>query len=112
MAVLIFEILLNGTAMFNHGNIKIHLQVDKVIRGFLVTPDMHRTHHSIYLIETNSNYGFCLSIWDRLMGTYREQPKEGHEGMTIGLEAFRNARYLHLYWLLLQPFVDAKRHET
>jgi len=102
-AVLVFEALLNGMAMFNHANAKVPLPVDRVLRLFVVTPDMHRVHHSIAPNETNSNFGFNLSIWDRLFGTYRAQPAAGHEGMTIGIEQFREGRELWLDRLLLQP---------
>ncbi|MBU2645786.1 sterol desaturase family protein, partial [bacterium] len=107
-AVVVFEALLNGTAMFNHGNIHIPKSVDRIIRWLLVTPDMHRVHHSVIPVETNSNYGFNLSWWDRLFGTYRAQPKEGHAGMTIGLDVFRESKYLHPHWLLVQPFLNTK----
>ena len=102
-AVLVFEALLNGMAMFNHANAKIPLGVDAILRKIVVTPDMHRVHHSILSNETNSNFGFNLSIWDRLFGTYRAQPAAGHEAMTIGIEQFREGRELWLDRLLLQP---------
>jgi len=102
-AVLVFEVLLNATAMFNHGNVRIPLGLDRVLRWFVVTPDMHRVHHSIHPQETNSNFGFNLPWWDRLLGTYRAQPKEGHEGMTIGIEQFRTPRDLWLDRMLIQP---------
>ena len=105
IAVLIFEVLLNATAMFNHGNICIPQGLDRILRWNVVTPDMHRVHHSILFWETNSNFGFNLTWWDRLLGTYRNQPQEGHEQMTIGIEQFREAKYLHLPWLLIQPFL-------
>lgn len=104
IAVLVFEVLLNATAMFNHSNIKLPRQVDAVLRLFVVTPDMHRVHHSIIRSETNSNFGFNLPWWDRLLGTYRAQPKDGHEGMTIGIEQFRTRRDLWLDRMLIQPF--------
>jgi sterol desaturase/sphingolipid hydroxylase (fatty acid hydroxylase superfamily) len=104
IAVLIFEILLNGTAMFNHGNIRIPSGVDRILRLFVVTPDMHRVHHSVIMRETNSNFGFNLPWWDRLMGTYRAQPVRGHEGMTIGIGWLREAKRLTLPWLLAMPF--------
>jgi sterol desaturase/sphingolipid hydroxylase (fatty acid hydroxylase superfamily) len=88
IAVIIFEILLNATAMFNHGNISIPLNIDKYLRLIVVTPDMHRVHHSVYVAETNSNFGFNLPWWDRLFGTYKAQPKAGHNNMTIGLVTF------------------------
>ena len=104
LAVLIFEVLLNATAMFNHANARLPLGLDRVLRWFLVTPDMHRVHHSITADETNSNFGFNLSWWDRLTGTYRAQPREGHEGMTIGLTQFRTPRDEWLDRMLVQPF--------
>jgi sterol desaturase/sphingolipid hydroxylase (fatty acid hydroxylase superfamily) len=103
-AVLIFEVLLNATSMFNHGNVRIGQAADSVLRWFLVTPDMHRVHHSILSHETNSNFGFNLPWWDRLFGTYRSQPVAGHEGVTIGIEQFRDPRELGLLRMLLQPF--------
>jgi sterol desaturase/sphingolipid hydroxylase (fatty acid hydroxylase superfamily) len=105
VAVLLFEILLNGMAMFNHGNIKLPKSLDRFLRLFVVTPDMHRVHHSIIIRETNSNYGFNLSIWDRVFGTYQAQPAKGHDGMTIGLSQFRDERRLTLPWLLILPIV-------
>lgn len=102
-AVLVFEALLNGMSMFNHANAKLPLGLDRVLRWFVVTPDMHRVHHSILPNETNSNFGFNLSMWDRIFGTYRDQPAAGHEGMTIGIEQFRDRRELWLDRLLLQP---------
>jgi sterol desaturase/sphingolipid hydroxylase (fatty acid hydroxylase superfamily) len=107
-AVLIFEIVLNATAMFNHGNIRIPVRFDRYLRWFVVTPDMHRVHHSIHLEETNSNYGFNVPWWDRLMGTYTAQPRDGHDEMTIGIEIFRDKKYLHLARLLLLPFLISK----
>ena len=103
-AVLIFEILLNGLAMFNHGNIKFPLTIDRVVRCIIVTPDMHRVHHSVIIRETNSNYGFNLPWWDRLFGTYCGQPANGHDGMTIGLSQFRDPKKLTLPRLLVLPF--------
>jgi sterol desaturase/sphingolipid hydroxylase (fatty acid hydroxylase superfamily) len=105
LGVIIFEILLNGTAMFNHGNIFICLGLDRVLRLFVVTPDMHRVHHSIFPSETNSNFGFNLPWWDRLMGTYRGQPSRGHDKMTIGLNQFRDPARLSLPWMLALPFI-------
>lgn len=105
LAVIIFEILLNACAMFNHGNLRLPENVDKIVRLFIVTPDMHRVHHSSIKQETNSNYGFCLSIWDRLFGTYRAQPALGHEGMEIGLTQFRDRARLTLPWLLILPLI-------
>ena len=103
VAVLIFEVLLNATAMFNHSNIRLPMLVDRILRLILVTPDMHRVHHSIIPEETNSNFGFNLPWWDRLLGTYKAQPKAGHEGMTIGIEQFRTGRDLWLDRMLVQP---------
>jgi sterol desaturase/sphingolipid hydroxylase (fatty acid hydroxylase superfamily) len=102
LAVLIFEVVLNATSMFNHSNLRLPIPVDKVLRLFIVTPDMHRVHHSIFPQETNSNFGFSLPWWDRLLGTYRDQPSKGHEGMTIGLHQFRTP--ISLPHLLLLPF--------
>jgi sterol desaturase/sphingolipid hydroxylase (fatty acid hydroxylase superfamily) len=104
VAVIIFEVLLNGTSMFNHGNIRLPLALDRVLRWFVVTPDMHRVHHSNIPAETNSNFGFSLPYWDRLFGTYRDQPQLGHEDMTIGLDTFREAGDLHLHKMIIQPF--------
>jgi sterol desaturase/sphingolipid hydroxylase (fatty acid hydroxylase superfamily) len=104
LGVLGFELLLNATSMFNHGNVRIAATVDRYLRWLVVTPDMHRVHHSIAIAETNSNFGFNLSWWDRLLGTYRDQPAAGHEAMTIGIEQFRSARELWLDRMLLQPF--------
>jgi uncharacterized membrane protein YdjX (TVP38/TMEM64 family) len=92
VAVVIFEVLLNATAMFNHGNIRLPAGLDRALRWFVVTPDMHRVHHSVEDDETNSNFGFNLPWWDRLFGTYRDQPRAGHEGMTIGIRGHDNPR--------------------
>jgi sterol desaturase/sphingolipid hydroxylase (fatty acid hydroxylase superfamily) len=102
-AVLVFEVVLNATAMFNHSNVKIPLGFERILRLFVVTPDMHRVHHSIIPTETNSNFGFNLPWWDWLLGTYRDQPTHGHEGMAIGVAQFRNRREQWLDKLLLQP---------
>jgi sterol desaturase/sphingolipid hydroxylase (fatty acid hydroxylase superfamily) len=104
-AVLTFEIFLNGMAMFNHGNIKLPPPVDGLLRFLVVTPDMHRVHHSVIIRETNSNYGFNLSIWDRWFGTYLVRPSKGHRDMIIGLPQFRDHRRLTLPWLLLLPLI-------
>lgn len=104
LAVLVFEVLLNATSMFNHANARLSLALDRFLRLVVVTPDMHRVHHSIEADETNSNFGFNLPWWDRLMGTYRDQPREGHAGMTIGLNQFRTPRDEWLDRLLVQPF--------
>jgi sterol desaturase/sphingolipid hydroxylase (fatty acid hydroxylase superfamily) len=105
LAVLAFEIALNIGSMFNHSNIRLPIPVDRVLRLFFVTPDMHRVHHSVIIRETNSNYGFNLPWWDRLLGTYRDQPEKGHEDMTIGLSQFRDPGGLTLPRLLILPFV-------
>jgi sterol desaturase/sphingolipid hydroxylase (fatty acid hydroxylase superfamily) len=109
VAVLIFEVLLNATSMFNHGNVRLPQRIDRVLRWIVVTPDMHRVHHSVVPRETNSNFGFNLPWWDRLCGTYRAEPAAGHEGMTIGIEQFRDPRELRLDRMLLQPFRDDDR---
>jgi len=103
VAVLLFEIILNATALFNHANINLPRPVDRWLRWIVVTPDMHRVHHSVDPRETNSNYGFNLPWWDRLMGTYVAQPAKGHEGMTIGIEQFRTTRDLWVDRMLIQP---------
>ncbi len=89
LAIIIFEVLLNATAMFNHGNIRLPGRLDRVLRWLIVTPDMHRVHHSVEDDEANSNFGFNLPWWDRLFGTYRDQPRAGHQGMTIGIRKYR-----------------------
>lgn len=104
VAVLIFEVLLNGTAMFNHSNIHIPPLIDRLLRLLIVTPDMHRVHHSVITRETNSNYGFNLPWWDYLMETYRAQPARGHDGMTIGIGWLREKNLLTLPGLLIMPF--------
>lgn len=105
VSVLIFEVALNSTSMFNHSNIKIPLKIDRMLRLLVVTPDMHRVHHSVIIRESNSNYGFNLPWWDRLFGTYKSQPEKGHEGMTVGLSQFRDPQKLSLLQLLILPFV-------
>jgi sterol desaturase/sphingolipid hydroxylase (fatty acid hydroxylase superfamily) len=105
LAVLIFEVALNATSMFNHSNIHVPERIDRILRLFIVTPDMHRVHHSVIIRETNSNYGFNLPWWDRLFGTYKDQPERGHDGMTIGLSQFRDPKRMTLPRLLLLPFV-------
>lgn len=104
IAVLIFEIILNGMAMFNHSNIKLPLWMDLIIRPFVVTPDMHRIHHSIIERETNTNYGFNLSLWDRVFGVYTAEPVMGQEGMTIGLAEHQDRAPTGLFWSLILPF--------
>ncbi|WP_228260735.1 sterol desaturase family protein [Marinobacter orientalis] len=107
LAVVIFEVLLNATSMFNHGNARLPLWFDRYLRLFVVTPDMHRVHHSVIVRETDSNFGFNLPWWDRLFGTYRAQPEKGHLGMTIGIEDFRTVQDLRLDRMLIQPFRPA-----
>lgn len=104
IAVIVFEILLNATAMFNHGNVQLSAKTDRYLRIFLVTPDMHRVHHSVIRQETDSNFGFNLTWWDRVFGTYRNQPEHGHLGMTIGLEDYRTEQDQQLGRMLVQPF--------
>ena len=105
VAVIIFEVLLNAMAMFNHANVGLPKPVDKFLRWFIVTPDMHRVHHSIEDDETNSNFGFNLSWWDRLFGTYRNQPRAGHENMTIGIRNFRTTKQSSwITGILTMPF--------
>lgn len=106
LGVLVFEVLLNATSMFNHSNVRMPGWLDRLLRALIVTPDMHRVHHSIVRRETDSNYGFNLSLWDRIFRTYRAQPAAGHEGMTIGIELFREPRELRLDRMLLQPWRD------
>ena len=107
LAVLLFEVLLNATSMFNHGNVSLHPAVDGVLRFIVVTPDMHRVHHSVIPRETNSNFGFNLPWWDRIGGTYRDQPSKGHDAMTIGLTRFLEAKKQTFLWMLLLPFKEA-----
>lgn len=105
VAVVVFEIILNGMAMFNHGNVNLPLNIDKHLRRFIVTPDMHRVHHSTEDDEANSNFGFNLSLWDRLFGTYRDQPRGGHDGMTIGIRKYRDPKQVSwLPGMLSLPF--------
>jgi sterol desaturase/sphingolipid hydroxylase (fatty acid hydroxylase superfamily) len=104
VAVVIFEILLNATSLFNHGNLRISERIDRWLRLVLVTPDMHRVHHSTIPRETDSNFSFNLPWWDWLLGTYRDQPREGHLEMSIGLKEFRDPVRLGLGYLLVLPF--------
>jgi sterol desaturase/sphingolipid hydroxylase (fatty acid hydroxylase superfamily) len=104
VAVILFEVVLNVTSMFNHSNASMPGWLDRALRLFVVTPDMHRVHHSILPRETNSNFGFNLPWWDRLFGTYRDQPAAGHLGMTIGIEQFREPVEQRLDRMLTQPF--------
>jgi sterol desaturase/sphingolipid hydroxylase (fatty acid hydroxylase superfamily) len=104
VAVLVFEILLNATSMFNHSNARVPARLEPALRWIVVTPDMHRVHHSIVARETNSNFGFNLPWWDRLLGTYRDQPAAGHDAMTLGVERFRDPAEQRLDRMLTQPF--------
>jgi sterol desaturase/sphingolipid hydroxylase (fatty acid hydroxylase superfamily) len=104
VAVIIFEVVLNATAIFNHGNVRLPAAVDRVLRWLVVTPDMHRVHHSVKTVETNSNFGFNLPWWDRLLGTYQAQPEDGHESMAIGLNQLQDRSCQNLPWLLALPF--------
>lgn len=104
LAVLIFEVILSTSALFNHSNIQIPLSWDRRLRWLLVTPDMHRIHHSSTQSETDSNFGFSISIWDRLFGTYTTEPELGHEKMVIGLEGYRYSPDVSLLSLLWMPF--------
>ena len=109
VAVIVFEIILNISSMFNHSNIQIPLRIDRILRYFIVTPDMHRVHHSVIKVETNSNYGFNIPWWDYILRNYRSQPAAGHIKMKIGLNEFRGDKEIFLHWLLLQPFVSGKK---
>lgn len=106
-AVLVFEVLLNATAMFNHANVRLPDSVDQLLRWMVVTPDMHRIHHSIVGEETNSNFGFNATWWDRLFRTYRAAPRDGHLGLTLGLPDVRDPAEQRLHWMLRLPFVRA-----
>ena len=103
-AVIVFEVLLNATAVFNHANWAMPLRADRFVRTVLVTPDMHRVHHSVIRSEHNTNFGFCLSIWDRMFRTYTDQPAFGHDGMTIGLVSFQDGQPADLGWSFKLPF--------
>ncbi len=105
VAVVIFEVALNATSLFNHGNVRLPINLDRYLRLLVVTPDMHRVHHSVVAHETNSNFGFNLPWWDRIFGTYRDQPAAGHDDMTIGLTQYRDAKVARLHWMLVLPFV-------
>ena len=107
LAVIVFEILLSATSIFNHGNIVLPSPLDRLLRLIVVTPDMHRIHHSVVADETGSNFGFNLTWWDRLLGTYRARPAAGHLNMTIGLEQFREPRLQWLWHMLALPFTGA-----
>lgn len=111
-SVLVFEVLLNATAMFNHSNVYIHPAIDGLLRIFVVTPDMHRVHHSVIIKEYNSNFGFNLPWWDRIFRTYRAQPEKGHTEMNIGLARYRDSKKLTLPWLLAIPFLSEGRFRS
>ena len=106
LAVVVFEVVLSSSSLFNHGNVLIPTRLDHYLRLLLVTPDMHRVHHSVVKDETNSNYGFNLPWWDRLFATYRAQPEVGHAKIIIGLKEFRSEDFVNLLWLLKQPFLN------
>jgi len=105
IAVVIFEVLLNGTSMFNHGNVRYSQNIDSILRLLVVTPEMHRVHHSTIRWESNCNLGFNFPWWDRIFGTYRPQPAQGHLEMTIGLDQYKDPKKLTLLWLLVLPFI-------
>lgn len=104
VAVVVFEILLNATSMFNHANIRLPTQADNILRKLLVTPDMHRVHHSVHSAETNSNFGFNLSWWDHMFRSYTRQPRDGHTAMLLGLHEVRDREDQGLAATLLQPW--------
>jgi len=103
-AVIAFEVVLNGMAMFNHGNVRMPRRLEPVLRAVIVTPDMHRVHHSVLRDEHDANYGFNLSVWDRIFGTYVPEPSAGHLGMTLGLDRWQDERPTRLGWSLALPF--------
>jgi sterol desaturase/sphingolipid hydroxylase (fatty acid hydroxylase superfamily) len=109
-AVVAFEVLLNAASVFNHGNVALPERLDRWLRWAMVTPDMHRIHHSAHVMETNANFGFSVSWWDRLCGTYRAQPAGGQVGIALGLAQYRDPAHLHLGWLLLLPLQGAAGH--
>lgn len=108
-AVFLFEVILNACAMFNHSNVRLPAGLDRVLRRVIVTPDMHRVHHSVIRREHDSNFGFNLAIWDRLFGTYQAQPEAGHQGMVIGLADTQDERPTRLSWSLAMPFLNRLR---
>lgn len=109
LAVFVFALVLNGCAMFNHANLRLPAGLDGILRLFIVTPDMHRVHHSTVKHETNSNFGFSLALWDRLFGTYTAQPGAGHDGVVIGLDEYQDEHPAELWWSLILPFHDPHR---
>lgn len=112
VAVIVFEIVLNISAMFNHSNIHISTNMDRRLRSFIVTPDMHRVHHSVHKVEMNSNYGFNIPWWDYIFRTYRPQPLTDHTKMQLGLDEFQGDKVVFLHYLLMQPFISAKKENT
>lgn len=104
VGIIVFEVLLNGSAMFNHANLRLPIWVDRGLRSVVVTPDMHRVHHSVVALETNSNYGFFLSVWDRVFGSYIAQPEAGHDDMVIGLPEYQSEKPSNIVWCLFLPF--------
>lgn len=112
VVVIISESLINSAAMFNHGNIAIPQDKDHLLRRFIVTPDMHRIHHSVIVRETNSNYGFCLSWWDYLFHSYTDQPEKGHDDMQIGLSRYRSFAQHTLFYLIKLPFIRSSSDGT
>jgi sterol desaturase/sphingolipid hydroxylase (fatty acid hydroxylase superfamily) len=112
LSVFLFEVILNACAMFNHANIALPLWLDRILRLFIVTPDMHRVHHSVQRREHDSNYGFNLSLWDRLFRTYTAQPEGGHQGMTIGLTPYQSEDPTHFGWSLWLPFHSTQAEKT
>ncbi|MFU0503970.1 sterol desaturase family protein [Pseudaminobacter sp. NGMCC 1.201702] len=111
LAVLVFEIVLNGSSMFSHSNVRLGARIDRLLRRVIVTPDMHRVHHSAERVETDSNYGFNFSFWDRLFGTYSDQPRRGHDAMMIGLTEYRGNKPAHIGWSLLLPFLSNRARQ-
>jgi sterol desaturase/sphingolipid hydroxylase (fatty acid hydroxylase superfamily) len=111
LAVFLFEVILNGCALFNHANVALPKGLDALLRLLIVTPDMHRVHHSVIRREHDSNYGFNLSVWDRAFGTYTREPGMGHEGMTIGLKAYQSAAPTRLAWSLALPFKSLPKRD-
>jgi len=108
LTIFCFELILMLSSMFNHANLNLPLGVDRLLRLLMITPDMHRVHHSLHMGETNSNFGFNFPWWDRLFKTYTPQPKDGHLKMLVGIDLFRSERWLTLHRLFIEPFVDRK----
>jgi sterol desaturase/sphingolipid hydroxylase (fatty acid hydroxylase superfamily) len=108
MAVFLFEVILNASSMFHHANIRLPEKTDKLVRRIIVTPDMHRVHHSVRVTETDSNYSFFLTLWDRLFGTYVAEPEDGHHDMTLGLNEYQTDKPANLGWAMVVPFLPVK----